>query len=201
MPSPCFFKTTNSICSSAVNISPSHPEGPNSPVGQVHVAARVTFAVPMTMKLGADFSHAQVRICVPALLRTSACPSVLLHDFRLGAKACFCALAHIRRCVPAHIRTCVCAHLRTCGDAFLRTCSYAHLLTLTCAGAYLRCCAGAHIRSCAYCFMALFCGIRTCARAHLLNCARAQVRCCAGAHLLLLQHPLAITAQEMTVRR
>ena len=48
MLSPCFFKTTNSICSSAFSIGPSNQEEPPNAVGQIHVATRVSFALPVT---------------------------------------------------------------------------------------------------------------------------------------------------------
>ena len=49
MLSPCFFKTTNSICSSTFSIGTSAQEEPPNAVGQIHAAARVSFALPVTL--------------------------------------------------------------------------------------------------------------------------------------------------------
>ena len=45
---PCFFKTANSICSSAFSIGPSLTEEPPNAVGQIQGAERVSFPLPMT---------------------------------------------------------------------------------------------------------------------------------------------------------
>src|SRR5215208_3013924 len=45
---PCFFKTTNSICSSDFSIGSSLTEEPPKAVGQIHHAGWVSFPLPVT---------------------------------------------------------------------------------------------------------------------------------------------------------
>src|SRR5215207_8624864 len=45
---PCFFKTTNSICSSDFSIGSSLTEEPPKAVGQIHHAEGVSFPLPVT---------------------------------------------------------------------------------------------------------------------------------------------------------
>src|SRR5215204_3347843 len=46
---PCFFKTTNSICSSDFSIGSSLTEEPPKAVGQIHHAEGVSFPLPVTL--------------------------------------------------------------------------------------------------------------------------------------------------------
>src|SRR5215204_5005394 len=46
---PCFFKTTNSICSSDFSIGSSLTEEPPKAVGQIHHAEGVSFPLPVTV--------------------------------------------------------------------------------------------------------------------------------------------------------
>src|SRR5215204_2669871 len=50
---PCFFKTTNSICSSDFSIGSSLTEKPPKAMGQIHHAGWVSFPLPVTARFAA----------------------------------------------------------------------------------------------------------------------------------------------------